>query len=110
MVFHPRRDVIDLSIDDQPEVSGARMLPDLVPGVGIIHRCGPPSGFQHHDVAVCGVDSRSRCASAADLAVFEQDTMFGNAPCIYPGCHVPNAVSVTPIRPSNGRWHTIAMG
>ena len=30
MFIHPPRDVIDLPIDDQPEVSGARVLPDLV--------------------------------------------------------------------------------
>src|SRR5882724_3405773 len=111
MVFHPPRDVIDLSIDDQPEVSGARMLSDLVPGIGAIHRCGPPSWFQYHDVAVCGVDSASRCASAAVLALFDQDTMLGNARCIRPSLPRPRCDCCHADPPL--QWevvHTIAKG
>ena len=60
MLVHPLRDVVDLVVDDQPQVARAGVLPDLVPGVSTIHERMPPSWFQHLDAAVRGVVRTSR--------------------------------------------------
>src|SRR4030095_4509761 len=42
MLVHPLRDVVDLVVDDQPQVARAGVLPDLIPGVAATHECIPP--------------------------------------------------------------------
>src|SRR4029453_10717740 len=42
MLVHPLRDVIDLVVDDQPQVASAGVLLDLIPGVAVTHERVPP--------------------------------------------------------------------
>src|SRR5262245_16334979 len=42
MLVHPLRDVVDLVVDDQPQVARAGVLLDLIPGVAITHEHVPP--------------------------------------------------------------------
>src|SRR4030095_14206045 len=42
MLVHPLRDVVDLVVDDQPQVARAGVLPDLIPGVAATHERIPP--------------------------------------------------------------------
>src|SRR5215468_1124082 len=39
MLVHPLRDVVDLVVDDQPQVARAGVLPDLIPGIDTMLSC-----------------------------------------------------------------------